>query len=154
MKIWGFTTVQYTVFMISMTILMYLSYFTSPVLFLTFFTFYTYDKICRFIFFFGWGESKGRLKFWEYIGKPKILCAALILLSFTGFQMPNCEFSCSSSDGEEPAYSAGDPGSIPGSERSSGEGNGNQPQHSCLGNPVDRGAWLATVHGITESDTT
>ena len=38
--------------MISMTILMYLSYFTSPVLFLTFFTFYTYDKICRFIFFF------------------------------------------------------------------------------------------------------
>ena len=68
--------------------------------------------------------------------------------------MPNCEFSCSSSDGKESAYSAGNPGLIPGSERSSGEGNGNQLQHSCLGNPVDRGAWLATVHGITESDTT
>ena len=42
---------------------------------------------------------------------------------------------------------AGDTGSIPGSGRSSGEGNGNPLQYSCLGNPMDRGAWQATVHG-------
>ena len=35
-----------------------------------------------------------------------------------------------------------------------GEGNGNPLQNSCLGNPTDRGAWQATVHGVTESDTT
>ena len=50
---------------------------------------------------------------------------------------------------------AGDTDSIPGSGRSPGEGNGNPLQYSCLGNPVDRGAWLATVHRVTkELDTT
>ena len=44
--------------------------------------------------------------------------------------------------------------SIPESERSSGGGNGNSLQYSCLGNPMDRGAWQATVHGLTECDTT
>ena len=47
-----------------------------------------------------------------------------------------------------------DAGSNPGSGRSPGEGNGNLLQNSCLGNPIDRGVWLALVHGITESDTT
>ena len=42
---------------------------------------------------------------------------------------------------------------IPGSERSPGEGNGNPLQHSCLGNPMDKGAWRATVHGVTKSQT-
>ena len=47
----------------------------------------------------------------------------------------------------------GDVGQIPGLVRSPGEGNGNPFQYSCLGNPKDRGAWWATVHGITrESD--
>ena len=41
--------------------------------------------------------------------------------------------------------------SIPRSGRSSGGGNGNPPQYSCLENPMDRGAWRATVHGVTES---
>ena len=45
---------------------------------------------------------------------------------------------------------AGDMGSIPGSRRSPGEGNGNPLQYSCLGNPMDRGAWWATVHGVTK----
>ena len=46
-----------------------------------------------------------------------------------------------------PAY-AGDPGLIPGLGRSPGEGNGTQlHQHSCLENPMDKGAWQATVHG-------
>ena len=53
-----------------------------------------------------------------------------------------------SSVGKESACSAGDLGLIPGWERSSGEGNGNPLQYSCLENPIDRGAWQATVHGI------
>ena len=54
-----------------------------------------------------------------------------------------------SSVGKECACNAGDPGSIPGSGRSPGEGNGNPLQYSCLENPMDRGAWQATVHGDT-----
>ena len=45
---------------------------------------------------------------------------------------------------------AGDAGPIPGSGRSSGGGNGNPLQYSCLGNPMDRGAWRATVHGVAK----
>ena len=44
---------------------------------------------------------------------------------------------------------AGDAGLIPGSGRSPGEGNCNPLQYSCLGNPMDRGAWWATAHGVT-----
>ena len=54
-----------------------------------------------------------------------------------------------SSVGKESACNAGDLGSIPGLRRSSGEGNGNPLQYSCLENPMDRGAWQATVHGVT-----
>ena len=53
-----------------------------------------------------------------------------------------------SSVGKEIACSAGDLGSIPGSGRSSGEGNGNPLQYPRLGNPMDRGAYWATVHGV------
>ena len=52
---------------------------------------------------------------------------------------------------KESVYIAGDPGSIPGSGRSPGEGNGNSLQYSCLKNPMDRGAWQATVRGIAKS---
>ena len=48
--------------------------------------------------------------------------------------------------GKESACQAGDAGSVPGSGRSPGEGNGNPLQYSCLGNPTDRGAWWAVVH--------
>ena len=54
----------------------------------------------------------------------------------------------SGSDGKESAYDAGDLGLIPGSGRSPGEGNGNPFQYSCLGNPMNRGDWWATVHGV------
>ena len=54
------------------------------------------------------------------------------------------------SDGKESACNAGDPGSIPGSGRSPAEGNGNPLQYSCQGNPMHRGAWGATVHGVTK----
>ena len=55
-----------------------------------------------------------------------------------------------------PLASAGDirdMGSIPGSGKSSGEGNGNPLQYSCLENPMDGGAWEATVHGVAKSQT-
>ena len=48
---------------------------------------------------------------------------------------------------------AGDAGLIPGSGRSPGGGNGNPLQYSCLENPMDRGAWGATVHGVAKSQT-
>jgi len=48
---------------------------------------------------------------------------------------------------------AGDVGSIPGLGRSPGGGNGNPLQYSCLGNPMDRGAWSITVHGVSKSGT-
>ena len=53
-----------------------------------------------------------------------------------------------SSVGKESTCNAGDLGSIPGSGRSPGEGNGNPLQYSCLENPMDRGAWQATVPGV------
>ena len=55
------------------------------------------------------------------------------------------------SEGKVSACNAGDPGSIPGLGRSPGEGNGNPLQYSCLENPMDRGAWQATVHGVAKS---
>ena len=58
------------------------------------------------------------------------------------------------SGGKESACNAGDAGSIPGSGGSPGGGNDNLLQYSCLENPMDRGAWQATVHGATELDTT
>ena len=58
-------------------------------------------------------------------------------------------FPCSSV-GKESACNAGDLGSIPGSGRSPGEGNGNPLQYSCLENPMDRGAWKAMVHRVTK----
>ena len=47
---------------------------------------------------------------------------------------------------------AGDMGLIPGLERSPGEENGNPLQYSCLGSPMDTGAWEATLHGVAKSD--
>ena len=69
-------------------------------------------------------------------------------------QTPFCWGFPGGSDGKESACNAGHPGSIPGSGRSPGEGNGNPLQYSCLGNSMDRGAWQAIVHGVTESDMT
>ena len=57
------------------------------------------------------------------------------------------------SDDKEFTFNAEDPGSIPGSGRFLGGGNGSPLQYSCLGNPTDRRAWLAIVHGMAKSQT-
>ena len=77
-----------------------------------------------------------------------------VMMKLNGPQV-NSELSPGGSDGKESACNAGEPGSIPGLERCPGEGNGNPFQYSCLENPMDRGAWWATVHWVTkESDMT
>ena len=58
---------------------------------------------------------------------------------------------CGGSDGKESACNAGDLGSIPRLGRSPGVGHGNPLQYSCLGKPMDRGAWQTPVHGVTKS---
>ena len=54
---------------------------------------------------------------------------------------------------KNPPANSGDVGSVPGSRGSPGEGDGNPLHYSCLGNPMDRGAWQATVHGVAKSQT-
>ena len=66
-----------------------------------------------------------------------------LFVVFSSFFFPHGSIS------KEYACNAGDPGSIPGSGRSFGEGNGYPFQYSCLENPMDREAWQATIHGIT-----
>ena len=86
----------------------------------------------------------------------------LKLIHITNFPFRNLEVSTyfpknkgfpGGSDGKESACDARDPYSIPRLGRSPGEGNGNQLQYSCLENSMNRGAWQATVHGITKSQT-
>ena len=55
---------------------------------------------------------------------------------------------------KNPPANGGDPGSIPGWGRSPGEGKGNPLQYSCLGNPMDRGAWQASVPGVAKGSDT
>ena len=70
------------------------------------------------------------------MGHWGILTKNLIYIMYTvSFDFPG------GSDGKESAYNVGDLGSIPGSERSPGEGSNNPLQYSCLENPIDRGAW-------------
>ena len=67
------------------------------------------------------------------------------------FQSPMFLQSSGVSDGKASAYNTEDPGSIPGSGRSPGEGNGNPLQYFCLENPMDGGAWRAAVHRVAKS---
>ena len=70
------------------------------------------------------------------------------MMTITVIVMPRSSVS------KESACSVGDPGLIPGLGRSPGEGNGNLLQYFCLENPMDKGVWQATVHGVEVSDTT
>ena len=91
-------------------------------------------------------------KVWTYTVKGKGKTDALIHF----FKMSFIEIYDfpGGSDVKASACNVGDPGLIPGSGRSPGEGNGNPLQYSCLENPIDGGAWWATVHGVAELDTT
>ena len=73
-------------------------------------------------------------------------------LSFN-LQLPNYWVSLVAQMVKNPPANAGEVGSIPGFGRSPGEGNGNPLQYSCLENPVDRGAWWATVQRVVKSQT-
>ena len=75
------------------------------------------------------------------------------LLSFFGGPLSRLRGLPGGSDGKDCACNAGHPGLIPGLGRSTGEGDGNPLQYSCLENSMDRGAWRATVHGFTKSQT-
>ena len=76
-----------------------------------------------------------------------------ISVSFISTSLYNFKDFPGGSDGKASVYNEGDPGSIPGLGRSPGEGNGNPLQEYCLENPMDRGAWQATVNGVTKSQT-
>ena len=76
---------------------------------------------------------------------PDVFLILGVLIVMSGFP--------DGSDSKESTCSTGDLHSIPGSRRSPREGNGNSLQYSCLENPMDRGAWWATVHGVTQSQT-
>ena len=76
------------------------------------------------------------------LGAKKKKNSAFVLWGFPG-----------GSDSKGSACNAGDPGSIPGQGRSSGEGHGNPLQYSCLENSIDRGAWWPAVHGTAKSQT-
>ena len=67
-----------------------------------------------------------------------------------GFEVKSCSFP-GGSEVKESACNVGDPGSISGSGRSPGEGNGNPLQYSCLENPMERGTWQATIHRVIKS---
>ena len=78
------------------------------------------------------------------------LCVLAVLLTCAaGVRYAGLEGTSGGSDSKEPASNVGDPGSILGSRRSPGKGNGNPLQYPCL----DRGAWRATVHGVEDSQT-
>ena len=86
------------------------------------------------------------LPFWQFqfisISLSYYKTCQVLALSFPGV-----------SEGKAPASNVGNPGSIPVLGRSPGEGNGNPPQYFCLENPMDVGAWKATVHGVEKNQT-
>ena len=79
-------------------------------------------------------------------------CEVIAHCSFD-LHFSNDENFLGGSEDKASACNAGDPGSIPGLGRSLGEGNGNPLQYSCMENPMDRGAWRATVHRVAKSQT-
>ena len=93
------------------------------------------------------GQEKGP-------GQRKVVTVESRVTPFVfGWRFSDQACSPGGSDREESTCNAGDPGSIPRSGRSPGEGNGHPFQYSCLEKPMDTGAWRATVHGITKSPT-
>ena len=84
--------------------------------------------------------------------KQQLLIQRLLWIFFSYFSA-KWGFPGGSRGKKKSAWNVGDPGSIPGLERSPGEGNDNPLQCSCLGNPMDRAAWWAQVQRVTNSQT-
>ena len=82
---------------------------------------------------------------------PRVAKSRTRLSDFTHFFSLSYRGLSGDSEGKESACSAGDLGSIAGMGRFPGEGHGNPLQCSCLGNPMDGGAWWATVQGVPKS---
>ena len=118
---------------------------TSPLLYPSFF-FFSY--ICRLaaVIFYWLVITLMTHSLWGFKGKrTKIRATTEGWQGVRGFP--------GGSEVKASASNVGDLGSIPGSGRSPGEGNGNPLQYSCLENPMDGGAWWATVHGVAQSQT-
>ena len=92
----------------------------------------------------------GRLFLYFRAKLAKLVSQILYLLACFLDMIPGLGFP-GGSEVKASASNAGDPGSIPGSGRSPGEGNGNPLQYSCLQDPMGGGAWWATVHGVAKS---
>ena len=96
---------------------------------------------------------------WTFSGTGTFCCLWCLYIYSKATKQVRCSFRgtyCKlglpgGSDGKESTCSAGDLGSVPGSGRSPGEGNGNPLQYSCLENSMNRGASRATVHGVAKS---
>ena len=113
-------------------------------------------------------KHQNRLKFWQFSDATSTLHASVFLyLSLWSVFLHSTSFHNGflkivmmklgfpgAVDGKESTCNAGDLGVIPVSGRSPGEGNGYPLQYSCLENSMDRWAWEATVHGVTELDVT
>ena len=82
-----------------------------------------------------------------------IIIVSVLTFLITILKYNNQGYFSGGSDGKESSCNVGDLSSIPGLGRPRGEGNGNRLQYSCLENSMDRGAWQATVHGVTKSQT-
>ena len=82
------------------------------------------------------------------IGALFSLQTHLYYIASTQWELEERDWGWDSSVSKESACNAGDLGSIPGSGRSHGEGNGNPLHCACVENPMDRGTWWATVHGV------
>ena len=125
--------------------------------------------ICHFYQLYNWTQLPSSLQVWkrtkirlrpvslhESTDNISLIWSISLLHSFN-FYYENLRayiqgFPGGSGD-KESACNAGDPGLIPGFRRSPGEGNGDLLQYSCLGNPMDRGAWQAKVQGVTQNQT-
>ena len=88
---------------------------------------------------------------WTYLGRKELQKVPEAKLEFDGHQATICRFPNDSVVKNLPA-NIGDAGSITGSGRAPGGGNGNPLQYSCLRNPMDRGAWWVTAYGVAKSN--
>ena len=117
--------------------------------------FLVFKSTCKAVIFLWvplWSQSIGVYNCLWYNSKLSVISASLF--SFTEELQSTMGFPVGSV-GKESACNGGDSGFILGLWRSLGEGNGNPLQYSCLENPMDRGVWRATVHGVAhELDTT